>query len=616
MSSRLTSDQIILQLLEELRSAPLIPTEAAVLSLQLLAWAECSRTGRIEADLHLERVLEGGSNALLQALQQLESSQGLIGQAFTNAPAMARAASAQLEAVSTTAMRLANAGLAERFTPADVAARYATKALDQEAISPQLVEMMRELTFADEASTLYLPWDTTGQFMAEAVHDSCSIVVETPHRTSLPAIIALFRDASTTVLVADPLSSPSAVSGGSPVRFDTVLAFPPFGRAEPRLSEFDLYGRFPVGGSLTALAIQHVVAHAGGAAAIIVPSSFLYGGGADRDLRRLLVERRLLKAVIALPAGLIGRLALPFAVLVLHPGSPSDRVRFLDARNTYYASSKRGSPVLRDPIEISDYCRGNQETDAVTELTDIPHAVEVSIPEIEAQDFTLQVERFVVADDQRRLRMLLERAESIALDSVSTLISPVQNKDRGEPGLFDVAACEVGAADIPPFGYISEASREISIKLPPRKSQKEQHAVFLRPGDIVLVTKGNAGKVGIVREPPPPGPGGWICGQSAVVIRCTDTQVTPEWVALFLRSELGQALLKSVLKGAVIPVISLQDLKNLRLPKAPLHVAKSATAVLEQEEQLELEIRELRAAQKNAAEILWEDLLPAQAVLA
>lgn len=615
MSSRLTSDQVIQQLVEELRSAPLIPTEAAVLALQLLAWAECSRTGRIEPDLHLEQIVDGGSTTLLQALQQLESSQGLIGQAFTNAPAMARVASAQLEAASTAAVKLANAGLAQRFTPADVAARYATKALDQEAISPQLIELMRELTLADDAKALYLPWDTTGQFLAEAVHDSCSIVVETPHRTSLPAIIALFRDASTNVVVTDPLSSPSAVSNGSPVGFDTVLSFPPFGRAEPKLAEFDLYGRFPVGGSMTALAIQHVIAHARSTAAVVVPNSFLYGG-ADRELRRLLVERKLLKAVIALPPGLIGRLAIPFAVLVLHPEFPTDRVRFLDARNAYYLSSKRGSPVLRDPLEISDYCRGSNETDAVLELSDLPHAIEVTASEIEAQDFTLQVERFVVADDQRRLRVLLERAESVGLDSVVTLISPVQNKDRGEPGLFDVPALEVGAADIPSFGYISEASRQISIRLPARKSQKEQFAVFLRPGDIVLVTKGNAGKVGVVRDPPPPGPGGWICGQSAVVLRCTDPQVTPEWIALFLRSELGQALMKSVLKGAVIPVISLQDLKTLRLPLPPLHVGRSATEVLLREEQLELEISELRSAQKDAAEILWKDLLTEHAEVA
>lgn len=613
MSSRLTSDQVIQQLLEELRSAPLIPTEAAVFALQLLAWAECSRTGRIDPDLHLDQIVEGGSSALLQALQQLESSQGLVGQAFTNAPAVARVASAQLEAASTAAVKLANAGLAQRFTPADIAARYATKALDQEAISPQLVELMRELTFANDATALYLPWDTTGQFLAEAVNDRCSVVVETPHRTSLPAIIALFRDAPTNVVVTDPLSSPSAVSSGSPVLFDTVLSFPPFGRAESKLAEFDLYGRFPVGGSTTALAIQHVIAHARSTAAVVVPSSFLYGGGADRELRRLLVERKLLKAVIALPQGLIGRLAIPFAILVLHPEFPTDRVRFLDARNSHYASSKRGSPALRDLFEISDYCRGNGETDAAAQRTELPHTVEVAISEIEAQDFTLQVERFVVAEAQREMRVLLESVQSAPLDSVTTLVSPIQNKDRGEAGRFAVSVREVGAADIPSYGYITEASREISIQLAARKSQKEQYAVFLKPGDIVLVTKGNAGKVGVVRHAPPPGPGGWVCGQSAVVIRSTDTRLPPEWVALFLRSELGQALLKSVLKGAVIPVISLLDLRTLRLPVPPPHVARSATEVLQREEQLELEISKLRTAQKEAAEILWRDLLSERA---
>ena len=48
----------------------------------------------------------------------------------------------------------------------------------------------------------------------------------------------------------------------------------------------------------------------------------------------------------------------------------------------------------------------------------------------------------------------------------------------------------------------------------------DSHKQFLRPNDIVLMTKGNAGRVGIVgSEVPKPGIGGWIAGQSAVVLR-------------------------------------------------------------------------------------------------
>ena len=43
---------------------------------------------------------------------------------------------------------------------------------------------------------------------------------------------------------------------------------------------------------------------------------------------------------------------------------------------------------------------------------------------------------------------------------------------------------------------------------------------FLRPDVIVLIIKGSVGKVGIVpTDVPESDPGGWVAGQSAIVLR-------------------------------------------------------------------------------------------------
>jgi type I restriction enzyme M protein len=52
---------------------------------------------------------------------------------------------------------------------------------------------------------------------------------------------------------------------------------------------------------------------------------------------------------------------------------------------------------------------------------------------------------------------------------------------------------------------------------------------FLRPYDIVLIIKGSVGKVGIVTTdvPEPQVPGGWVAGQSAIVLRAKQDVFDP-----------------------------------------------------------------------------------------
>ena len=90
------------------------------------------------------------------------------------------------------------------------------------------------------------------------------------------------------------------------------------------------------------------------------------------------------------------------------------------------------------------------------------------------------------------------------------------------------------------MGYV-RAGRELYAEPTIIKKGFDQ---FLRSADIVLTIRGSTGKVGIVPdEVPGPGPGGWVAGSSATILRARPgTHVDPRALFLLLRSPLGQDL--------------------------------------------------------------------------
>jgi len=203
-------------------------------------------------------------------------------------------------------------------------------------------------------------------------------------------------------------------------------------------------------------------------------------------------------------------------------------------------------------------------------------------------------------DTTKRLFQLGSTLESVEYRGVVSTIRPMPTTSGREPS---VEAKEIGAADLPPFGYISAPGRTVWID--PKVLIDKAHQ-FLRPFDIVLIIKCSVGKVGIVPpDVPPPGPGAWVAGQSAIVLRTKKNAIDPRALAVQLRSPVGQEVLKTVVSGATIPLIQLKLLMNLPVFVPTVEQAQQAGDVLEREAQLQREIDSLRRAQAEVAKDLW-----------
>lgn len=123
----------------------------------------------------------------------------------------------------------------------------------------------------------------------------------------------------------DTLNNPTLIEGDHLMRFDVVLANPPFsldkwGAEHAGTDPFKRYWRgIPPKSKGDYAFITHMVEIAkrhSGRVAVVVPHGVLFRGGAEGTIRKALIEENLLDAVIGLPANLFTTTGIPVAVLI------------------------------------------------------------------------------------------------------------------------------------------------------------------------------------------------------------------------------------------------------------------------------------------------------------
>lgn len=145
----------------------------------------------------------------------------------------------------------------------------------------------------------------------------------------------------------DTLAEPLHTKDGELMRFDRVITNPPFSQNysqdELPFKERFPYGFCPESGKKADLMfVQHMVAvlRPGGIVATVMPHGVLFRGGAERDIRRSLIEDDVLDAVIGLGPNLFYGTGIPACVLVLRfkgskPLERQGKVLFINADAEY-----------------------------------------------------------------------------------------------------------------------------------------------------------------------------------------------------------------------------------------------------------------------------------------
>ncbi|AWI54802.1 type I restriction endonuclease subunit M [Aquabacterium olei] len=196
------------------------------------------------------------------------------------------------------------------------------------------------------------------------------------------------------------LADPKFLDGDQLKTFDYVVANPPFSdkrwstglspQADP-FGRFDGYG-IPPDKQGDYAYLLHIIRSlkSTGRGACILPHGVLFRGNAEAEIRKSLVRRGLIQAIIGLPANLFYGTGIPACIIVIDKGGAAARkgIFMIDASQGFMKDGPKNRLRERDIHRIVDTF--TQQDDSYPR-----YARMVGLDEIEKNDFNLNLPRYI-----------------------------------------------------------------------------------------------------------------------------------------------------------------------------------------------------------------------------
>ena len=199
------------------------------------------------------------------------------------------------------------------------------------------------------------------------------------------------------------LTAPTLTEDGHLMKFDTVVANPPFslaqwGAEEAQNDRFERFERgVPPKSKGDYAFISHMIKAAKerkGRVAVVAPHGVLFRGAVEGHIREQLIRDNLLDAVIGLPGNLFQTTSIPVAILVFDRSrekggvnAKRNDVLFIDASKDYQAGKNQNTLLDEHITKILTTYRRRADEDKYAHLA--------SFKELEENDFNLNIPRYV-----------------------------------------------------------------------------------------------------------------------------------------------------------------------------------------------------------------------------
>lgn len=210
--------------------------------------------------------------------------------------------------------------------------------------------------------------------------------------------------------------------------YDLILANPPF---KGSIDESEMSDNFRIQTKKTELLFLELMFNSlanGGRCSVIVPDGVLFGNSkAHKDIRKLLLERCRLDAVVSMPSGIFKPYAgVSTAVLFFTKGEPTKKVWFYKMENDGFSLDDKRMKIDKNDIpHIIEQFKARKETKNEDRMK--KHFF-VSIEEIKENDYDLSISKYKKYEDK----------EIIYRPSKEIIKEALENIDEIKKGLLDL----------------------------------------------------------------------------------------------------------------------------------------------------------------------------------
>ncbi len=196
--------------------------------------------------------------------------------------------------------------------------------------------------------------------------------------------------------------------------FDAIVANPPFSlRWDPKEEtakdfRFNGFGVAPKSAADFAFLLHglHFLSDSG-TMAIILPHGVLFRGGKEEVIRKELIKKDYIDAIIGLPANLFYSTGIPVCIIVLKKCRKNDKILFINASSEeHYEKGKRQNFLRENDVE--DIIEAYKSRATISR-----YAREVSLSEIKENGYNLNITRYVNLSKEEEIIDLKKVSEQL-----------------------------------------------------------------------------------------------------------------------------------------------------------------------------------------------------------
>lgn len=419
------------------------------------------------------------------------------------------------------------------------------------SVSNQIAELGIKL-LDGESKELYVPF-TNGFAYSYYTDKKIFADFQMSQAVIIAELINILDNGNIEFCLTDALKNPMFINPNAPhilKQFNSVLSFPPF-RLKGKLdSDNDKFHRFKIhkGTVLDVAHFEHILAQTSSKAVVLMATGFTFSGGVEEAFRKYLVEQNYLEAIIQLPPNLHSATSIETVFFVINKHKSDDNVHFINLKDDSFIKRDGRRLILKDLDVILDIYENKKEIENVSIIA--------SNEEIINNNYSLAIDRYVIPQEAKELQKSLEKYELIQLEDIADIRRSQLFKDEEE----GKEVYEISPSDFSKAGFTLECGKIKQIG----SQYKRLQTYKLEPYDVLLSTKGTIGKVGIMGEISE----AIIASQAIQVIRVQGDDKKEKAISLymFLKSDLAQTILASLVAGTAMPQISTAEIKKLSIP--------------------------------------------------